>query len=71
MPENDINGMRPKEDEREYLRKLIAEWNASRMDLFAISEPGEVSSCLTYLLFVKYLILVNFSGIPEDIFAWS
>ncbi|XP_015773177.1 PREDICTED: afadin-like [Acropora digitifera] len=41
MPENDINGMRPKEDEREYLRKLIAEWNASRMDLFAISEPGE------------------------------
>lgn len=36
-----MDDIRTKEDEREYLRKLIAEWNASRMDLFEISEPNE------------------------------
>ncbi|XP_032227716.2 uncharacterized protein LOC5503466 isoform X2 [Nematostella vectensis] len=28
-------------EEREYLLKLIEEWNASRLDIFAISEPTE------------------------------
>lgn len=32
-----------KEDECEYLRKLIVEWNVSRMDFFEISEFNEVS----------------------------
>lgn len=34
--------IRTRQEEREYLRKLIAEWNASRLDIFEISEPNEV-----------------------------
>ena len=34
--------IRTKQEEREYLRKLIALWNASRLDIFEISEPNEV-----------------------------
>lgn len=35
--------IRTRQEEREYLRKVIAEWNASRLDIFEISEPNEVS----------------------------
>lgn len=34
--------IRTKQEEREYLRRLIALWNASRLDIFEISEPNEV-----------------------------
>lgn len=34
--------IRTRQEEREYLRKLIALWNASRLDIFEISEPNEV-----------------------------
>lgn len=34
--------IRTRQEERDYLRKLIAEWNASRLDIFEISEPNEV-----------------------------
>jgi len=37
-----MDSIRTKEEEREYLRKLIGEWNASRLDIFVISEPNEV-----------------------------
>lgn len=30
-------------EEREALRGVIAQWNANRLDLFALSEPNEVS----------------------------
>lgn len=36
-----MDGIRTKEEEHERLKKLIAEWNASRVDLFAITEPSE------------------------------
>ena len=35
--------IRTREEEREYLLKLIFEWNASRLDIFEISQPDEVS----------------------------
>lgn len=35
--------IRTKEQERDHLKKLISEWNASRLDIFEISEPNEVS----------------------------
>ena len=34
--------IRTRQEERDYLRKLIAEWNASRLDIFEISDPNEV-----------------------------
>ena len=34
--------IRTRQEEREYLRRLIASWNASRLDIFEISEPNEV-----------------------------
>ena len=33
-----------KESERARLKKVIAEWNASRLDMFAMSDPSEVSA---------------------------
>jgi afadin len=32
-----------KQQERETLRSVIAQWNANRLDLFELSEPNEVS----------------------------
>jgi hypothetical protein len=32
-----------KQQERETLRNVIAQWNANRLDLFELSEPNEVS----------------------------
>jgi hypothetical protein len=32
-----------KQQERETLRNIIAQWNANRLDLFELSEPNEVS----------------------------
>lgn len=34
--------MRTRYEDIEELKRLIAEWNASRLDMFAISEPNEV-----------------------------
>ncbi|RMX59810.1 hypothetical protein pdam_00007299 [Pocillopora damicornis] len=36
-----MDGIRTRQEERAHLRKLIAEWNACRLDIFAISEPDE------------------------------
>jgi hypothetical protein len=35
-----------KQQERETLRNVIAQWNANRLDLFELSEPNEVSLLL-------------------------
>jgi len=35
-----------KQQERETLRGVIAQWNANRLDLFELSEPNEVSLTL-------------------------
>jgi afadin len=32
-----------KQQERDTLRNVIAQWNANRLDLFELSEPNEVS----------------------------
>lgn len=40
-----MNPMEPgarKEQEREALRSVIAQWNANRLDLFELSPPNEV-----------------------------
>lgn len=42
-----MDGIRTRQEERAHLRKLIAEWNACRLDIFAISEPDEVVFVLT------------------------
>lgn len=61
--------IRTRQEEREYLRKLIAEWNASRLDIFEISEPNEVGFD-AYAVFnpvimnVHDLILFFFKKIP-------
>lgn len=36
-------GVAKKQQERETLRNVIAQWNANRLDLFELSEPNEVS----------------------------
>lgn len=62
-----MDGIRTKEDEREYLRKLIAEWNASRLDIFEISEPNEVCFDAHRLINTAVLcIFVNSLGFHED-----
>lgn len=33
----------PEEEQREKLAKVISQWNSSRLDLFEISQPDEVS----------------------------
>lgn len=48
-----------KEDECEYLRKLIVEWNVSRMDFFEISEFNEVSFFCIYWWLIYDYSLVN------------
>jgi len=37
-----------KQQERETLRGVIAQWNANRLDLFELSEPNEVSLVAHY-----------------------
>ena len=39
-----------KQQERETLRGVIAQWNANRLDLFELSEPNEVSLIEHYAL---------------------
>ena len=39
-------------DDRRELIRLINEWNSSRYDLFAISQPNEVCS-INYILFTQ------------------
>jgi len=39
-----------KQQERETLRGVIAQWNANRLDLFELSEPNEVSLVEHYAL---------------------
>ena len=48
---NNSNTMDPakKAQERENLKTIILQWNATRYELFAISEPNEVSFSLNYL----------------------
>jgi len=40
--------------DREAVRSVIQQWNANRLDLFALSEPDEVSlqsTCIKYIAF--------------------
>ena len=45
-----MEGIRTKQEERDYLQRLILEWNESRLDIFAISEPNEVCFDAHWLL---------------------
>ena len=38
---------RSKAEEKAYLSKIIKEWNASRLDMFALTDPNEVNKQLT------------------------
>ena len=64
--------IRTREEEREYLLKLIFEWNASRLDIFEISQPDEVS--LQVELFTigadDRLIQLNFRTIHYRWISW-
>jgi hypothetical protein len=40
---NPMEAATKKQQERETLRNVIAQWNANRLDLFELSEPNEVS----------------------------
>jgi hypothetical protein len=45
-----------KQQERETLRNIIAQWNANRLDLFELSEPNEVSLDETRSKFSNYYL---------------
>lgn len=42
----DDGEFRTKAEEKAHLTKIIQEWNASRLDMFALTPPDKVSSFL-------------------------
>ena len=51
---------RNKEEERQKLTALIKEWNANRLDLFALSQPNEVNSMAKiYILFKSFWVALK------------
>ena len=57
--------------EREALRNMIQQWNANRLDLFALSEPNEVTLVITiYTLSPLHKVLIAFclAYWPYDLF---